>query len=935
MPIFSQASSDPSLSNKKTYNTLVRLGPPFNRMGNAFVELFGYFKWKRVVIISRRKTDQKRVFCDYSSRAADTTFRANGITVADWVIIDDGISFKEIDIMINRIKQRGRIVILCTENAQDRRNILLRAVHAGLMDGSYVFFLPDHLPAPNVRTPWITGGEDDSIAKRAYTHVFQITVAEMSGPEVEAFKSLIPVKMAEEPWNYNYTLLSGKKGSDYAAFLHDVVYLYLLILNETLAEGLDHRNGTLMFDKAKGKSFRGITGNVKVDSNGDRVPDYWVFDLEPGADNFSVAIEVKISSDVGQKINIMKPIVWQTLDGKPPPDIPVCGFFNEHCQSQKIITIVASSLSSVAVIVITLAGYFMYRRSKFEKDLEKKLWKIDLKDIKFSKSRLTGSISTISMHTQISMANEPSKASGGQADNQIFSAIGFYKGITVAICKLGDIKKYSMSRNDQVELKAMRDLSHENVNHFVGICMDEEYPCWITNYCSKGSLQDIIENHDIKLDWMFNLSMMTDAANGIHYIHSSPLKFHGNLKSSNCVVDNRWVLKVTDFGMKKIRKTMQSKESEHQTYQDLFWTPPEMIEAQFKGFSVTPLDSQKGDIYALGVIFYETLQRTQPYDTGTEVPKEIVHRVLEREKPPCRPDTVGEKIFQTADYPQNAIALIHQCWADDPIERPSASFVRHALIRLNNGRKINIVDNMIGMLERYANNLEEIVESRTAELIEEKKKSDKLLYNMLPLQVANKLRRGEQVVPEIYSSVSIYFSDIVGFTSLSSQSTPIQVVDLLNYLYTNFDSTIAKHDVYKVETIGDAYMVVSGLPVRNGNRHVSEIANMALDLLTAVSDFRVPHLPNVQLKLRIGLHTGLCAAGVVGLTMPRYCLFGDTVNMASRMESNGEPLRIHISEATHLSLSFQGGFDMELRGEMEIKGKGIQRTYWLNGKLSE
>ncbi|XP_025837432.1 atrial natriuretic peptide receptor 2-like [Agrilus planipennis] len=235
-------------------------------------------------------------------------------------------------------------------------------------------------------------------------------------------------------------------------------------------------------------------------------------------------------------------------------------------------------------------------------------------------------------------------------------------------------------------------------------------------------------------------------------------------------------------------------------------------------------------------------------------------------------------------------------------------------------------------MEQYANNLETLVEERTADYLEEKRKCEELLYQLLPKTVAHQLIGGQAVIAETFDQVTIYFSDIVGFTALSAESTPLQVVDLLNDLYTCFDSIIENFDVYKVETIGDAYMVVSGLPERNGTRHAVEIARMSLALLEQVRKFKIRHRPNEPLKLRIGMHTGPCVAGVVGLKMPRYCLFGDTVNTASRMESNGLPLRIHVSPATKEVLDIYGTFNLECRGEVEMKGKGKMITYWLMGE---
>ncbi|XP_035593907.1 uncharacterized protein LOC118359503 [Oncorhynchus keta] len=230
-------------------------------------------------------------------------------------------------------------------------------------------------------------------------------------------------------------------------------------------------------------------------------------------------------------------------------------------------------------------------------------------------------------------------------------------------------------------------------------------------------------------------------------------------------------------------------------------------------------------------------------------------------------------------------------------------------------------------IQNYACSLQE----RTEDLKRQRQLAEDLLHQMLPKTVAKQLRQQKHVEAESYEKVTIFFSDIVGFTTISASCTPLQVVEMLNNLYMCFDTRIDSYDVYKVETIGDAYMVVSGLPERNGDKHADEIAKMSLDLVAAVRQVAIPHMPNKRLQLRAGIHTGPCVAGIVGYKMPRYCLFGDTVNTASRMESTSLPQRIHASSAVYLALMKDGAYELQLRGEIEVKGKGKMNTYWLIG----
>uniref|UniRef100_A0A1Y1LS38 guanylate cyclase n=1 Tax=Photinus pyralis TaxID=7054 RepID=A0A1Y1LS38_PHOPY len=241
-----------------------------------------------------------------------------------------------------------------------------------------------------------------------------------------------------------------------------------------------------------------------------------------------------------------------------------------------------------------------------------------------------------------------------------------------------------------------------------------------------------------------------------------------------------------------------------------------------------------------------------------------------------------------------------------------------------------LVRNAVATIQLYAANLA----SKAKELKKEKKKSDSLLLQMLPPSVATQLKQTKQVPAEFYSCVTVYFSDIVGFTEISAVSTPLEVVTFLNKIYKLFDARIECYDVYKVETIGDSYMVASGLPVKNGNKHVTEIASMALDLLAGSAHFKIPHRKSETLQMRSGAHVGPVVAGIVGSKMPRYCLFGDTVNTASRMESTGEALKIHISSDMKKALDAIGGYKTEHRGLVDVKGKGLMDTYWLTCKES-
>merc|ERR1711971_185344 len=224
-----------------------------------------------------------------------------------------------------------------------------------------------------------------------------------------------------------------------------------------------------------------------------------------------------------------------------------------------------------------------------------------------------------------------------------------------------------------------------------------------------------------------------------------------------------------------------------------------------------------------------------------------------------------------------------------------------------------------------------LLESQQKKLGEIMKKSDDLISQMLPKKVADDLAKGKsnEEVCEAYEMVTMLFSDIVTFTVICSHLKPLQVVQLLNNMYTLFDFLCDQNAVYKVETIGDAYLIVAGCPNKAAN-HAIKICDMAFDMMDGISMLKDPS-NGEAIHMRIGCHSGPVVAGVVGLKMPRFCLFGINVGLTEKFESNSKPDQIHISEKTQELLSSQ--YKVEERTDEGLSMKvGGYRSFFLNSK---
>ncbi|MEG5057942.1 adenylate/guanylate cyclase domain-containing protein [Microcoleus sp. A2-C5] len=266
-------------------------------------------------------------------------------------------------------------------------------------------------------------------------------------------------------------------------------------------------------------------------------------------------------------------------------------------------------------------------------------------------------------------------------------------------------------------------------------------------------------------------------------------------------------------------------------------------------------------------------------------------------------------------------------WANKPLFDAAGKFVGLLAIGTDiTGRRLAEM-----ALYKLNEELEFRVEERTNALNDtlsalrvQQEQSERLLLNILPEEIANRLKQGDSTIADTFADVTVLFADIVGFTQLSARVSPTELVALLNDIFSTFDNLAERHGLEKIKTIGDAYMVVGGLPIPRPD-HAEAIAEMAIDMQEAIIDFSKTQ--NQHLSIRIGINTGPVVAGVIGIKKFIYDLWGDTVNTASRMESHGLPGSIHVTATTYQQL--QDKYVFESRGAIEVKGKGKMTTYLL------
>ena len=398
---------------------------------------------------------------------------------------------------------------------------------------------------------------------------------------------------------------------------------------------------------------------------------------------------------------------------------------------------------------------------------------------------------------------------------------------------------------------------------------------FVMAYCNRGTLYEFLHNKTVDVDPPLLIAIVTDVAFAMKYLHEViyPPRLGTVLRPVHLLMDNNYKVHLTHTLNKTSRTTRAA-----------YYLAPEILNGN--------KESLKSDVYAFSIFLYEVLYRQEPYEKDSV--NSVLQAVLDtRVTEPKRPDE--------GLSPRTGVlySLMRRCWHTNPNKRP----------------------NFGQIFDELQSNSESLVE----QMVSARKRSNAVMETMLPHHIVESLSAGKKVEPTSHDCVTVFFSDIFGFTSIASRLQPIQVMHMLDRLYSKFDELVTFHNLKKIETAGDSFMVVSGLSEVQLD-HTARVGRFALDLVQIASTVEVEVEKGEFIQVRAGFHSGPVVASVVGTLSPRYCLFGDAVNLASRMESTSEPGRVQMTSfAAELLLKQAPDMGSQVHrrpGVREVKGKG-------------
>ncbi|KAI3385577.1 hypothetical protein SNEBB_008554 [Seison nebaliae] len=491
------------------------------------------------------------------------------------------------------------------------------------------------------------------------------------------------------------------------------------------------------------------------------------------------------------------------------------------------------------------------------------------------------------------------------------------------------------------DARMRKKINHKNLSSFVALTCDGEKIYQLVYSDRRGNLNSFLDGNRNGLNDRLRLSIAHDILRGLNYLHSSNIKFHGYLNTWNVIISDNLIAKLTGFSFKTSR-THDHVELEWDRLQQLVFCAPELLRFTHsicydpKSLSIrkTIKVLQQCDVYSFGMICVSIASYETPFSETNIDWRDLPKYMFEQQDDVL---ILGSS-FTQFKMPKVLLPVIRMCTSTLPADRPTCG----ALLRLvdQNMFSQDYGDIILSRISDYSKNVEQQVNKRLTEVEKQRECQRQLLYRLVPKSVATDLMHGIEYQPQQFKEVSVYFSDIVNFTNICSHSSAMEVITMLNEFFGVFDEIIEKFRVYKVETIGDAYVAVSDLTVdeqhepKQTDYHAVEIGRMAIALRTALKEFRSHTKPDIELHIRAGIHSGPIVCGMPGKQRPHFCLFGDTLYVANLLESTSQADRINVSDEFRKILMKQQQIHKEhficsLHKKIESRSENIT-AFWLD-----